>query len=460
MSNSSTKHVIGAAQAGGGGADAGGFAGGKSLKHRVMAGGAWTAAAFAGNQALRLARNLVLTRLLFPEAFGLMAVATVVIQGLTMMSDVGIRDSIVQNKRGDERAFVNTAWTIQIVRGLCMTAIAMALAWPLAWIYQEPALFPILLAIALGPTLSGFQSTKEHTLSRQIRVARLSIMELSVAVIGTAVTILIAWWWRSVWALVIGGLIGRFVLAVATHVMLPGENNRLHWCADSARAIWRLGRWISISSFTGFLVNQGDRLLLGLFMSMNWLGVYSVAFFLSQAAPMGIQSLSGRIIMPAYAESYRQTPERFHQHVQRMRTRLLALVLPPLWLMVLFGDQLVRLLYDPRFAEAGWMLQVLTVGAAVHCVTMTVGPALLAMGDSFRRMIMITGRAVVLVVGIIVGGYYFGEVGVVVAVAVSAWCGHLLLLVMLRPYKLASWRLDGGAVAVTAAVAAAAYALA
>src|SRR6185437_887750 len=81
-----------------------------SLRFRAIRAGIWTIGGYGANQVLRLGGNLLLTRLLFPEAFGLMALVTSVMVGLSMFLDVGVEASIIQNKRGHEESFVNAAW--------------------------------------------------------------------------------------------------------------------------------------------------------------------------------------------------------------------------------------------------------------------------------------------------------------------------------------------------------------
>src|SRR5258706_9299249 len=102
------------------------------LQRRVVSGSVWTIAGYGAGQVLRLAGNLVLARLLYPEAFGLMALVSVFLQGLAMFSDIGIGPSIIQSRRGDELAFLNTAWTIQVVRGIVLWVVSMAGAAPFA----------------------------------------------------------------------------------------------------------------------------------------------------------------------------------------------------------------------------------------------------------------------------------------------------------------------------------------
>src|SRR5690554_1654660 len=91
-------------------------------------------------QLLRLASNVILAKLLFPEAFGLMVLVAIFMQGIAMFSDIGILPSIIQNKRGDDPAFLNTAWTIQVIRGVLIWIVACIGAYPYALIYNEPLL--------------------------------------------------------------------------------------------------------------------------------------------------------------------------------------------------------------------------------------------------------------------------------------------------------------------------------
>ena len=91
---------------------------GNGMKARALRGSLLTSISFGSENILRLVSNLVLTRILFPEAFGLMVLVQMVFAGASMLSDVGIKSAIVQDKRGDDPVFLNTAWAVQILRGL------------------------------------------------------------------------------------------------------------------------------------------------------------------------------------------------------------------------------------------------------------------------------------------------------------------------------------------------------
>src|SRR5436190_19575910 len=131
---------------------------GESLRGRAIKSSVWMMIGWALGQVIRFGGNLILSRLLFPELFGLMALVNVFFQGLQMFSDVGIGPAIIQNKKGDEPRFVNTAWTIQCARGFVLTLVGCLLAWPIAKFYREPRLVWLFPLVAANAALAGFNS--------------------------------------------------------------------------------------------------------------------------------------------------------------------------------------------------------------------------------------------------------------------------------------------------------------
>ena len=108
------------------------------LRARVLRAGAWTLGSYAAGQFIRLGSNLIMTRLLMPEMFGLMALAHVLIAGLHMFSDLGLHHSVVQHQRGDDPVFLDTVWTVQIVRGGVIWLAALGLSAAVLWLKSAP----------------------------------------------------------------------------------------------------------------------------------------------------------------------------------------------------------------------------------------------------------------------------------------------------------------------------------
>ena len=156
----------------------------KAPLQKALGGAFWTAGGYGVRQILRFANNLILTRLLFPELFGLMAIVNLFVLGLNLFSDIGLNPAIIQSKRGDEATFLNTAWTIQVMRGVVLTVGAFFLAWPVSIFYDQPILLWALPVSGLTALFAGFNSTRMAEANRHLRMRELVFVELSAYVIG------------------------------------------------------------------------------------------------------------------------------------------------------------------------------------------------------------------------------------------------------------------------------------
>ena len=234
-----------------------------SLKKAALNSAAWTMVGFVLMQILRFTSNLILARLLYPEVFGLMALVNAFIIGVHMFTDVGIGPSIIQSPRGDDEDFYNTAWTVQICRGWGLWLALTALAWPVGLFYENADLSWLLVVAGAGETIRAFNSTAVFTLSRRLIRGRLVALEVATYGISVTITIIWIWFYPTVWALVIGGVISCSIEMVLSHLLLPGYRNRPRWEPRAVHELLHFGKWIFLSSLFTFLAGQADRLIVG-----------------------------------------------------------------------------------------------------------------------------------------------------------------------------------------------------
>lgn len=424
---------------------------GSELKARVIRGSTLTVAGYSISQGTRLVSNLILTRILFPEAFGLMAIIQVFMQGLAMFSDMGIGPSIIQDKRGNELNFLNTAWTIQVMRGFLLFIICGVMAYPLGEIYNSPSLSYLLPVAGLSAVIAGFNPTKLVTANRNLALGWNTVVEITSQILSVFLLIGLALWLRSVWALVIGGVLTSVLKLILIHQLVPGPRNRFAWDGKSLTSIVNFGKWIFFASVVGFFVQQGDKLVLAAFMTNAELGIYSIAFILASAAWALNSKLNQLIFFPIYAELQDLNPSQLRPKINKARIAICSLLLPPLTLLAIFGDQLVMILYDQRYWDAGWMVQVLSFGYAISVGT-TIGPFHLGQGKSKLFMAMITTKAIILAISMYVGGSLFGVTGVVLGVASSHFIFYLVSIGIYKYFGLWLWRLDIAVLAVLSVV--------
>lgn len=388
----------------------------------------WTLAGYGGGQVLRLGGNLLLTRLLFAEAFGVMALVTVFMTGLALFSDVGIGPSIIQSRRGDDRRFLNTAWTVQVARGAVLWIVSCALSAPFASFYGEPSLKWILPVSGLTALLAGFNSTKLFTMNRNLDMKRVIVVDLASQVAGLFV--MVAWGlaFPSIWCLVAGGLVTSAGKMVLSHMLLTGESNRFAWDREAARSLFAFGRWIFLSTLLTFLVMQSDRLIFGKMIPMSLLGVYSIALMFATLPSIVAGYLGNQIVFPLYS--------RIHNAGESLapvytRSRWLAMITGGFLLsnLITAGPAMIRVLYDARYEDAGWILQLLACAAWFGVMDATNVPTLLARGKA-GWMVAANATKLAAMVGLIplgfaLGGFPGAVIGFVAAegfrYGVSAW---------------------------------------
>src|SRR5579862_4484729 len=193
----------------------------RSLESKAVRGTYFVTISYGLALVLRLVSNVILSHMFAPELFGVLTLVTTIITGLYLFSHIGLQDSIIQDPRGDEPIFLNTAWTVQVVRGLGLFVLTVPLAWPLASFYHEPRLLWVLPAIGLSVAIASLTSPSLLTLSRHMGVGRISALELLQQALQFVITLVWAYFQPSLIALVAGKLISEVVRTVVSYSMLP-----------------------------------------------------------------------------------------------------------------------------------------------------------------------------------------------------------------------------------------------
>ena len=423
---------------------------GNALRARAMRGSVLTVINFGGQNALRLGSNLILTRILFPEAFGLMALVQVFIVGLQMFSDFGIQASVIRSDRGKEPAFLDTAYTAQVIRGVILWLGASALAIPAAAFYEEPQLAYLLPVVGFTAVINGFMSINMMTANRDLVLGRLTVLELTGIAVGIVFMVIFALIYESVWALVVGSLIGALVRMVLSHRIMPGHRARLRIERSALGELFSFGKWIFLSTLAGFLIQHGDRAILGKYITLAELSLYTIAFFLATVPEKLNEALNSKILYPIYCS---QTEgQRLQNQARVLKARALlvgggfALSLP----LVIWGDELVTFLYDPRYHGAGPILVGICLSRLFRISMSGYGSLVLAVGDSRGFAGLMICSALLRTGAILIGAIHFGIPGVVI----GAFLGHLFMsypitVYMAMKHKGWDWRLDAGFAALT-----------
>lgn len=331
-------------------------------RHSSLFGAAgWVTGTYIAQQGLRLLSNIILAWLLAPALLGTMLLIHTLRTGGELLTDVGVGQSIVNNARGNEPDFYNTAWTIQIVRGLLLFALAIALTAPIAHGYDNPELLVLLPAIAPIFILTGLTSPSRFLLQKRLEVKKLALFDLSSALFGTAVQIALALYTPTIWALVWGLLIGAALPAAASFFLIDWRSHRIRWDAAAAKDILHFGRWIFLASLIYFLAMNFDRLYFAEAISLTLLGVYGIARTFADTIMQLFQRMGSLLIFPKVSASAQRGYD-LQRAIRPLRLGTLIVVAIGLAGGIAFADQFIYLVYDERYHAAGLFLSILLVG--------------------------------------------------------------------------------------------------
>lgn len=395
-----------------------------SLRTRSRDAALWSALQLALSSAMRLGSNLILTRLLAPEAFGLIGLAMTVITALSLLSDIGISRSIIREPDGDSPSFLHAAWRAKVLRGAAIAAgvlIAAALLWALApglappdSAYADPALPGLIALTALMALTQGLASTCEDLAARRMQTRRIVAVQLTGHAVTILATLAAAWIMGSVWAIAFGMILGAVFGLILSHTAYPGP--RMAWNADPVMAarLWSFGRWIILSSSLTFLQTNADKLVLAALLGPAPFGHYVIALIWADAGRMLFSTLMNRIAYPAFSEvalTRRADLPRLYHRLQRMAD---AYLLTAFLVLHLGAEWLIGLLYTDAYADAGHYLSL----AAFALLAARFQPAtelLVSLGDSRALAVASTIRSLSLAVALPLGWHLGGIDGIILA---------------------------------------------
>jgi O-antigen/teichoic acid export membrane protein len=414
----------------------------QTLRAKTYQGAALVIITYGFSQLTRLAGNLILTRLLVPELFGVMALAQIFIIGLNLFSDFGIGPGIIQSKRGTDPVFLNTAWTIQILRGSTIWVLTLIVAYPLALFYQEPILSKVIPIIGFSSLISGFNATSIYTLNKELRFGKLTFMSLTSQVIGLLFTIGLAYQYHNIWALIFGGLIAETIKTIWSHFLDTTTRNQFLFNKTAARELFTFGKWIFISTAMMFLATQADKLILGKLTPLALFGVYNIAIIFAELPKQITERLCGQVMFPLISQYSHINRQELRQKILDKRKLLLIPLIATVALLASFGDLLIIALYDERYRMAAWMLPLLALGMYPFLLQATIDRALYAIGNPKFSALANFVKFVYMITCLPLSFKIGGQLGAILAIAANDIPSYLVTAYGLKQNQLSSTRQD------------------
>lgn len=243
-----------------------------------------------------LISTLILARLLVPEDFGIVAMASIVVGLVDTLLDLGVGSALIQNRNAGRDDF-DTAWTLRLAQG-ALAAIALWLAAPLAaGMFHDPRLVDVIRAMALTVILGGFENIGIVAFQKNMEFGRDFRFFFCRRLSGFVVTIALAFSLHSYWAMVVGALVGRTAGVLLSYIL---HDYRPRFSVAKLGAMWSFSQWILVRNLGAYGLLQLDKFLIGRRTDAATMGAYSLADEISSMPTTELLAPLGRVLFPLF----------------------------------------------------------------------------------------------------------------------------------------------------------------
>lgn len=343
----------------------------------VVSGAFWVGFLQILTRIFSLVRILILARLLAPDDFGLFGMAAITLSAIESFSKIGIEQALIQ-KKGDIKPYLNTAWTMQIIRGLTISAVLFLISSPIAAFFNEPRAELIIQAIAIVSLLRAFRNVGIYGLNKEMDFKKVFLYESSGTIADLVISVGAAVILRDVWAIVYGLLAKEFLLLISSYLL---ANTKLKLSIDKAilRELYHYGKYIFIQAILFYLLLEGDDIFVGKVLGTEMLGYYQMAFIISNLSATEISHVISKVFLPAYSKIQDDLTQIGRVLVKTVNiTSMLSLPLAAGLFVI--APEVVENILGSKWLPIVTVTQILCLFGAMRSVGSAIGPIFLAIG--------------------------------------------------------------------------------
>lgn len=421
-----------------------------NLAQKSIRGGVATLTSQGIQLILTVVGTSVLARLLTPTDYGLIGMVIVVVGFADMFKDAGLSMATIQRQTISHKQISTLFWfnlLISAFIGLCILALSPLVA----KFYGHLELTAVTAVLSLSFIAGGLSIQHQALLRRHMSFTALAIVQIVAQLVGLVVSLLCAFHDLRYWSLVIGTLVRGFVTTLLTFYFCPWVPG----APEKDTAVFdmlRFGSHLTGFNFVNYFARNADNILIGKFIGVNALGLYSRAYQLFLMPLNQIRAPLNQVTMPVLSALHDQ-PERYAQYYTRMIDVLASIAMPLTIYCAIEADFLIRVFLGSQWLGAVPVFRILAIAGLLQTVTSTSGMVLVTSGFSSRYFWYGTISAIITVISFTVG-LPFGIEGVAAAYTIVNYvvlipslffCFHrtpvtvgLFMKTMLRPLVITS----------------------
>ena len=293
-----------------------------NLTSRAVKSSAWLFGAKTGARMLALGQVFVLAKLLTPEQFGVLAMAFIALEFLRTFTEMGLEQALIQ-RTDDISAHMNTAWTVQVIRGALLGTLLLLFGPMYAEFFSEPEAGNFIRAFGASVFVMSLRNIGLIEFKKNVQYERLVSFEVIPQVVAVVTTLAVAFAMKSVWALFWGNLVKSTLSTIISYRIHP-YRPRFRFGRKEFSDLFGFSKWIYLTTLLLFALNQGDDIVVGRLEGTVVLGIYQIAFKTARLPVTEVNSTLARVLFPAYAEIQHDLARLRDAYLKTVRFVLMA----------------------------------------------------------------------------------------------------------------------------------------
>ncbi len=394
---------------------------GTTLLGRGVRGGAWLGAGSASEQGFRFLRNLILARLLAPEAFGVMAIVLTCCSLAQVLTGLGVKEAVIQSPHASEKTYLNGVWYLSMVRSLLIYVVAFVAAPWIEAFYREPGLSALLRLAFAAFLAQGALSPRVYIAIKRANYFKWSLIQHGGGILGVLTTITLAFVVKGVWALTIGYVmesVARLVLSMWVCPFWPG----LHFTREHLLGLWRYTRGMFGMPVLTAIYSNASIIVVGKLCPKQELGRYAVVVALATMGSSLLADILRSVLLPAFAE-IQSDAQRLNRYLMHITSAIIGLGIPAAVFTGLYAANILALAFGNRYTSAAGPFAALFANDVLAVCNVPVVALYLAIGrpSLLRRAALIRALLVLLLIypAVKYGGLWGAALTPAVAMVVS-----------------------------------------
>ncbi len=385
-----------------------------SLRRKALAGVAWTGLAKFSVQGLQFLLTVILARLLVPDDFGVIGMASIVTTAISMVNERGLTAALVQRQQLDERHLSSSFWASLVFGSVLFVGVFLA-APLVAGFFHKPVVRPVLVVMAFGFIIGAFGLVQKALLTRHLDFRKLAILEIVSVTSSGVVSVVLALLGFGVWSLVWGSVLTQLVQTTLLWIFVPWRPHVLFdW--REFKGLLTFGANVLGTNVAVYVNTNVDYVVVGRTLGSEPLGYYTIAFNMVTLPVYRLAGIVSKVAFPTFSRVQHDLA-RFRQGYLEAIHYISMAIFPLLTGLMIFAPEFVQVVLGPKWLPATVPIQVLSIMALLKSVGTTKGAVLLARGRADIELKWNLAYLGPFVAALIVGTHW-GLVGVAVAYVV------------------------------------------